>query len=149
MNRRNFLKTCAALMAVVSVPAVLKPKNGLLTGEIGTWEGFRFIESESMWDLTKEYGWAVPYTDRKSMLWAAAYLKREADRLVPPYGMAELRAQVGLNYGRDNALAIYWNPSPSMQLAKPERHIPPKFDVYGGYFLLERFERSEIQRLAA
>lgn len=131
---------CSALLATQALPAVAKPAlletpAPVLVGEFGRYENFRFIETA--WDLSKEYGFALPYTDSQAMLWAAAYLKREAKGLVPP-GMAELRVCTDLNYGTSNAMAIYTNPK--IRTLEAERHLKPKFDPWRGYSLLERFQ---------
>lgn len=117
MNRRAFLKACAALL----VAAGAYPER----------------VSALTWDLSKEYGWMLPYTDDRTMLWAAEFLKKNARKLVPP-GKAELRVKVPDWYEFDKGVAIYWHPR-AMQHKSVEKHDKPKWDDKGGYYLLERF----------
>lgn len=148
MNRRGFLKAFAALAAAVAAPAVPATKS-VPTLEIGRWENFRFIETETLWDLTREHGIAIPFPwggdkteRRRQMLWASAWLKRHADEYVPPWGMAELRVAMPYRYGRESGVALYWHPGSAMQNAPAERHLDLKFDPMTGCFLLERFPRA-------
>ena len=145
MDRRSFLKICAATLGVVATPVIakgLREDELIPQMEVGRFEGFRFVETATFWDSSKEYGIALPYRDYRSMLWAAVYLKRHADDHVPPFGMAELRTSLGTPPWSERGLALYWSPSPDMQLAKPERHLEPLVNARGGYGLLERFSRE-------
>jgi len=55
MNRRSFLKFMGvgALAVAIPLPSPVPPYNPLMAGEIGTWQGFRFISTYNLEPLTE------------------------------------------------------------------------------------------------
>jgi len=125
MNRRKFLKLSAAFVGVLAVPFPIGSKAQ---------EWLADKEQRLRWaafDPHKEYGRAFSITTKDYELIANGespkvldIAHKQARRIFPPGTPYQIRMAQPMDFGRNNAIAIYYEPL--MQMVHPVLHTPKR-----------------------
>ena len=138
MTRRDFGKLCAAGIVVAAVPIAAFPT---IKGELGRWEGVKFVERSGV-DPKREHGNALTYYAPDFKNSGLHHLRRvlrlDAKAILPEGWPYEIRIMVPTDYGRTGGMAWYYEPG-SQGVHKTVNPAKPSFTPETGYSFFGRY----------